>query len=118
MLTWLDRKEFIYQVTNDGGRTAYYLSYLGEVLKGICDDGLPIKGTFAWSLVDNFEWNSGFSTRFGVQYVDYNSSTLERTFKRSALEMSQFWNAHKCEQGGTMSVALDQWRVKAIRSHL
>lgn len=38
------------------------MSYLGEVLKGIVDDGIPIKGTFAWSLVDNFEWNSGFSS--------------------------------------------------------
>jgi beta-glucosidase len=56
------RKQFIYQVTEDAGRTAYYMSYLGEVLKGIVDDGIPIKGTFAWSLVDNFEWNSGFSS--------------------------------------------------------
>jgi beta-glucosidase len=55
-------KQFIYQVTQDSGRTAYYLSYLGEVLKGIVEDGLPIKGTFAWSLVDNFEWNSGLSS--------------------------------------------------------
>ncbi|RSH88885.1 hypothetical protein EHS25_002547 [Saitozyma podzolica] len=92
-----NEKQFIYQVTEDAGRTAYYMSYLGEVLKGIVDDGIPIKGTFAWSLVDNFEWNSGFSTRFGTQYVDYNSPTLARTFKRSILSMGQFWNAHRCD---------------------
>ena len=76
------------------------ISYLTEVLKGLCDDGLPIKGTFAWSLVDNFEWNTGFSARFGVQYVDYDSHKLERTFKRAAFEMSQFWNVHRCDNNG------------------
>ncbi len=59
------RKPFIYQITEDSGRTAYFNSYLGEVLLGIVDDKLPIKGTFAWSLVDNFEWNSGLSSESG-----------------------------------------------------
>jgi beta-glucosidase len=40
----------------------YFNSILGEVLKAICDDGTPVKGSFAWSLVDNFEWNSGLSS--------------------------------------------------------
>lgn len=37
------------------------------------------------AMVDNAEWNSGKSTRFGIQYVNY--TTLERTFKRSALAL-------------------------------
>ncbi|ORY32853.1 glycoside hydrolase superfamily [Naematelia encephala] len=96
-----NEKNYIYQITEDTGRTTYYLSYLGEVLKAINDDGLPVKGTFAWSLVDNFEWNSGLSTRFGCQFVDYNSPTLERYFKRSAMEMSEFWNTHRCSANKT-----------------
>jgi beta-glucosidase len=55
-------KTFIYQITQDSGRTAYFNSYLGEVLKGIVEDGIPIKGVFGWSMVDNFEWNSGLSS--------------------------------------------------------
>lgn len=84
----MGRKQYIYQITQDNGRTAYFNSYLGEVLKGVVEDGLDIRGVFAWSMLDNFEWNSGLSStrscdfhemqpancpaRFGVQYVDYN----------------------------------------------
>ena len=42
-----------------------------------------MRGYFAWSLLDNFEWEEGYAKRFGLVYVDYAS--LERTPKRSAL---------------------------------
>lgn len=44
--------------------------------------GAPLKGYFVWSLMDNFEWASGYSKRFGLIYVDYE--TQERIFKDSA----------------------------------
>ncbi len=44
--------------------------------------GVPLKGYFAWSLMDNFEWAYGYSKRFGMVYVDYE--TLERIPKSSA----------------------------------
>ena len=93
------RKTDIFQITEDTARTAYFISYLTEMLKGICEDGTPIKGLLAWALTDNFEWAQGYVDRFGVQYVDYNSPTLKRTFKRSAMEMSQFWQSHRCGDG-------------------
>lgn len=46
-------------------------------------DGLPIRGYFAWSLVDNFEWADGYSKRFGIVFVDYTNN-LTRTAKKSA----------------------------------
>jgi beta-glucosidase len=44
--------------------------------------GVDLRGYFAWSLLDNFEWSHGYSKRFGLIHVDY--STQKRTPKRSA----------------------------------
>lgn len=38
-----------------------------------CRDGSDVRGYFAWSLLDNFEWDSGYSVRFGIYYVDYKN---------------------------------------------
>ncbi len=46
------------------------------------DEGVDVRGYFAWSLLDNFEWSHGFSKRFGLVHVDYE--TQQRTAKSSA----------------------------------
>ena len=55
---------------NDLDRLMYYRSYLRQVQRAVAE-GLPVKGYFAWSIMDNFEWARGYAKRFGLIYVDY-----------------------------------------------
>lgn len=66
---------------HDFARIDYLKKHLAVCLQAI-NEGLPLKGYFVWSLLDNYEWSYGYSKRFGVIYVDY--STLERIPKDSA----------------------------------
>jgi beta-glucosidase len=61
------------------------ITYLAEVLRGVwgaLDDGVDIRGYFAWSLLDNFEWSHGFGPKFGLHSVD--RATFARHPKPSA----------------------------------
>lgn len=63
----------------------YRLSYLKrhlEMVKKAIQIGVPVKGYFVWSLMDNFEWAFGYSKRFGIVSVDYQSQ--QRILKSSA----------------------------------
>ncbi|MGL5910495.1 MAG: GH1 family beta-glucosidase, partial [Phycicoccus sp.] len=57
---------------HDAGRAAYLRDHLAAVLDAV-DRGVPVKGYFAWSLMDNFEWSWGYSQRFGIVRVDYRT---------------------------------------------
>lgn len=73
-------------VLEDPLRVSYYQEYLAGAQWAI-DQGVPMKGYFAWSLMDNFEWGEGYDKRFGIVHVDY--ATQKRTPKRSALYLGQ-----------------------------
>ncbi|KAK4741005.1 hypothetical protein SAY87_024593 [Trapa incisa] len=77
---------------HDTRRLNYYRSYLKELKKGI-DSGAKVTGYFAWSLVDNFEWLSGYTSRFGIVYIDYRD--LSRHPK-----MSAYWFKKLLERKG------------------
>ena len=67
---------FADQLEGERVADASRVSYLQEHLAALLDarrQGVPIGGYFAWSLLDNFEWASGYSKRFGIVYVDYNT---------------------------------------------
>ncbi|TQF26211.1 beta-glucosidase [Bradyrhizobium sp. UNPF46] len=59
-------------VVNDGGRIDFLKAYI-EAMNAAASGGVDVRGYFIWSLLDNFEWDSGYSTRFGLTYVDYAS---------------------------------------------
>jgi beta-glucosidase len=66
----------------DNTRIKYYNDHLNAVADAM-HQGVNIKGYFAWSLMDNFEWAEGYEKRFGIVHVDY--STQVRTIKASGL---------------------------------
>ncbi|MGZ8829052.1 MAG: GH1 family beta-glucosidase, partial [Thermoanaerobaculia bacterium] len=66
---------------DDPLRVEYLHLHLGAILRAI-EGGADIRGYYAWSLLDNFEWALGYAKRFGIVHVDY--ATLERTPKASA----------------------------------
>jgi beta-glucosidase len=68
-------------VVVDSLRVDYLRSHLRAVQHAI-SDGVDVRGYFAWSLMDNFEWAHGYSKRFGLVHVDYTSQ--QRTLKASA----------------------------------
>lgn len=63
-------------------RIEYFKLYIQSMKRAI-DDGANVSGYFAWSLLDNFEWLSGYTSRFGIVYVDYKNG-LKRYPKMSA----------------------------------
>ncbi|WP_281558626.1 GH1 family beta-glucosidase [Thalassomonas sp. RHCl1] len=72
---------------NDLDRIDYYQSHLSAVHDAI-GQGVDIRGYFAWSLMDNFEWAEGYLKRFGIVYVDYASQ--QRTVKASGNAYKNF----------------------------
>lgn len=74
------------QVT-DTIRIRYVQQHLAA-LQAAINQGVDVRGYFLWSLMDNFEWNSGYAKRFGIVYVDY--ATQQRIPKASALWYRDF----------------------------
>jgi beta-glucosidase len=74
-----DRPEATGEIADDY-RVSFLTSYT-EAMTAAMRAGADVRGYFVWSLLDNFEWNAGYDTRFGLVYVDYE--TQRRIPKRS-----------------------------------
>ncbi|POO00099.1 Glycoside hydrolase [Trema orientale] len=73
---------------NDSTRIDYFFDHLSFIQSAI-KKGANVKGYFAWSLLDNFEWADGYTVRFGIVYVDYKDG-LRRYLKDSAKWFKRF----------------------------
>lgn len=67
---------------NDFDRVKFFQDHI-DAVNAAMDQGVDVRGYFAWSLMDNFEWAEGYQKRFGLVYVDY--ATQKRTVKLSGL---------------------------------
>jgi beta-glucosidase len=65
----------------DTDRTMFLRNYLTQLHRAVAE-GIPVKGYFLWSLLDNYEWADGYEKRFGITYVDFQ--TQKRTPKLSS----------------------------------
>ncbi|CAI0390840.1 unnamed protein product, partial [Linum tenue] len=73
----------------DDKRINYLNDYLTNLLASIKEDGCNVKGYFVWSLMDNWEWSAGYTSRFGLYFVDYKDN-LKRYPKNSVTWLKNF----------------------------
>ncbi|XP_038879838.1 beta-glucosidase 12-like [Benincasa hispida] len=78
----------ISKLIKDEGRVKYYRQHLIKLQESV-KAGVRVKGFFAWSLLDNFEWANGYTMRFGLVYVDFKHR-LTRIPKLSAKWFNNF----------------------------
>jgi beta-glucosidase len=76
---------------HDPGRLGYLEEHLAACGRAV-RRGVPLAGYFAWSLLDNFEWDYGYDARFGLVYVDY--ATQQRVMKDSGRRYAEIIAAH------------------------
>jgi beta-glucosidase len=80
---------------SDPQRVAFLREHLAEVDAAL-GHGVPVAGYFVWSLLDNFEWDQGYSQRFGMVYVDY--PTQRRIVKDSGHWYAAFIAAQRASR--------------------
>ncbi|XP_077566429.1 lactase-like protein isoform X3 [Stigmatopora nigra] len=95
----------------DEWRIKYYKDYINEMLKAL-RDGVNLKGYTAWSLLDKFEWDEGFTERFGLYYVDFRNKNKPRYPKASV----QFYKRIISSNGFPNQREVENWRRKAVET--
>ncbi len=79
--------------TDDDSRRIAFIDQALAGVRGCIAEGIPVHSYMYWSLLDNFEWNSGYSKHFGLVAVDLQ--TFKRTLKPSALHLGKIAKANR-----------------------
>ncbi|PIN00747.1 Beta-glucosidase [Handroanthus impetiginosus] len=97
-----DPKKTAKQVCVDPQRSKYHQDHLAYLLKAINEVKSDVRGYFVWAWCDNFEWNQGYTLRFGINYVDFTNNQT-RYPKNSAKWFAKFLGAEKEKIEGSVS---------------
>ncbi|MEY4447759.1 MAG: hypothetical protein RLZZ433_774, partial [Pseudomonadota bacterium] len=98
------KDELVQGRVHDNNRIEYLQQHI-TALANAMDQGVPVAGYMVWSLMDNFEWASGYEKRFGIVHIDYESQ--KRTLKDSALWYASFLKqSHGAGVDHTQSTAI------------
>ena len=92
---------------HDADRTDYIARHIAAVAAAV-RQGVPMQGYMVWSLLDNFEWASGYEKRFGIVHVDY--LTQQRTLKDSALWYRDFLQRQRAARAAAVTRAVSAQR--------
>lgn len=84
----------------DRHRAHYLVRHLSELHSAI-ERGIPVKGYFHWSLLDNFEWREGFAKKFGLIEVDHTDPELARSLRQSAKLYARIIEANAIPTGAS-----------------
>ncbi|KAG7283729.1 hypothetical protein CRUP_034353 [Coryphaenoides rupestris] len=95
----------------DDWRMQYFKDYINEMLKAI-KDGVNIKAYTAWSLLDKFEWDEGYSERFGLYYVDFRDKNKPRFPKASV----QYYKRIISSNGFPNQREVESWKRKSFET--
>jgi beta-glucosidase len=79
---------------DDADRRRYIARHI-DAVRAVVREGVDVRGYFAWSLLDNYEWAEGYRMRFGIVHVDF--ATQRRTLKSSARWYSKLIAAHRAK---------------------
>uniref|UniRef100_A0A914X7K2 Uncharacterized protein n=1 Tax=Plectus sambesii TaxID=2011161 RepID=A0A914X7K2_9BILA len=77
---WSDRSGTL----DDSERVQFYKDYITNVYLAYSQDGVNVRGYTSWALMDNFEWASGYTEKFGLHYVNFSDPSRPRIPKQSA----------------------------------
>jgi len=84
-------------------RPSFMVSHIDELQKAF-NQGIDIRGYYHWSLIDNLEWAEGYTPRFGMVHIDYDSPEKTRTPRESSQAYSDI-----IEAGGITDAIVEQW---------
>ncbi|PMD19045.1 glycoside hydrolase family 1 protein [Hyaloscypha hepaticicola] len=80
LLNWIWNEK----VLNDTFRIEFFEGYIAAIGSALKEDGVDVRSYFAWTFTDNWEWAAGYTDRFGVTFVDFESKEKKRYPKKSA----------------------------------
>ncbi|KAK0112679.1 hypothetical protein ONS95_014418 [Cadophora gregata] len=78
-------------VLDDKFRIEFFEGYIESIGRAVKEDGVDVRSYFAWTFTDNWEWAAGYSDRFGVTFVDFQSKEKKRYPKKSATVIKELF---------------------------